>query len=274
MITWVETSESGASTQNPPAVTKNYRLAGVFEESTARGYALQATANIYAGLYRQDVKVDPDGFNIWKITVPYGVLPVTGGQGGGDSWFMEWGWDTTGATAKITQAIEHVNSYRVGATGGNPHMGAIGVHDGEVEGVEVVIPAFKWWEKYRMPRSYATMGYSIICEGLTGCANTTWFRGRVRNTVRFDGAQAGGTIKELDKVELTFHFTASPRVWGVTVGAITGVVKGGWDYGWIEYQSEQDAAAKKNVKQPIAVHVEQVMQYGDFSLLGIGTGLL
>jgi len=37
------------------------------------------------------------------------------------------------------------------------------------------------------------------------------------------------------------------------------------------YVEDVDESAKSIVKKPIGVHVEQVYENGDFSLLGIGT---
>jgi hypothetical protein len=39
---------------------------------------------------------------------------------------------------------------------------------------------------------------------------------------------------------------------------------------WIRYEDDEDTTAKKLIKKPTAVYVEQVYHYGDFSLLGIG----
>ncbi len=40
---------------------------------------------------------------------------------------------------------------------------------------------------------------------------------------------------------------------------------------WVRYEDSEDATAKALVKKPVAVYVEKVYEYGDFSGLGIGT---
>ena len=47
--------------------------------------------------------------------------------------------------------------------------------------------------------------------------------------------------------------------------------KKGWEYLWVRYADEEDAAAKMLVKRPIAAYVEKVYEEGDFSQLGIGS---
>ncbi len=58
--------------------------------------------------------------------------------------------------------------------------------------------------------------------------------------------------------------------WRYDGNAILGISKGGWDCLWVEYGKQVDAASKRLTKTPLAVHVEQVYRFGDFSLLGIG----
>ena len=55
-----------------------------------------------------------------------------------------------------------------------------------------------------------------------------------------------------------------------TIGDITGIAKAAWEYLWVRYGTVQDTDAKKLVKRPTSVHVEQVYNSGDFSQLGIG----
>lgn len=42
------------------------------------------------------------------------------------------------------------------------------------------------------------------------------------------------------------------------------------EYLWVAYQDVEDSGSGKLVKQPLAVYIERVYEYGDFSLLGIG----
>ncbi len=51
---------------------------------------------------------------------------------------------------------------------------------------------------------------------------------------------------------------------------MTGINKRGWDYLWVRYADVEDPTAKMLVQRPMAVYVEQVYPYRDFSGLGIG----
>ncbi|MBC7077795.1 MAG: hypothetical protein H5T92_05745 [Synergistales bacterium] len=82
---------------------------------------------------------------------------------------------------------------------------------------------------------------------------------------------ASGSKRGEEDWEITFRFAASPNATGLTVGEITGIAKKGWEYLWVRYADDVDDDAKVLVKRPIAVYVEQVYQYGDFSQLEIGT---
>ncbi len=82
---------------------------------------------------------------------------------------------------------------------------------------------------------------------------------------------ASGSKRGNDLWELQFRFSASPNKSDIQVGEITGIAKKGWEYLWVLYVEDVDESAKSIVKKPIGVHVEQVYENGDFSLLGIGT---
>ena len=62
---------------------------------------------------------------------------------------------------------------------------------------------------------------------------------------------------------------ASPNANNLSIGGINGINKKGWEYLWVRYVDDKDAAAMMMVKKPLAVYVEKVYQAGDFSLLGI-----
>ena len=49
---------------------------------------------------------------------------------------------------------------------------------------------------------------------------------------------------------------------------ITGIAKKGWDYLWIRYEDSDNLAAKSLIKKPASVHVEQVYDTGNLSLIG------
>jgi hypothetical protein len=267
VITWGERPDSGETSANPRAITLKYVLAGIFERSVAIAYAVLNTAPMVAGLWRQDVKLISKGFKIWWVDVPYGPIQ----QSDPDSGEYRWNFDTTGGTAKITQAKQHVKSYAPSDKTPPNHKGAIGVKEkGEVEGVEIVIPAFKWTETHTLNAKRVGWSYSQILKAITAHVNYASFRGFPAGQVRFDGAQGGQSSKDPGKLEVTYHFTQSDDVEGVTAGDIKDIDKKGWQYLWYEYETVEDKTAVRKAKQPVAAHVERVYDSANFNLLGVG----
>jgi hypothetical protein len=84
--------------------------------------------------------------------------------------------------------------------------------------------------------------------------------------VLFQGAS--GSQRGQEDWEITFSFAASPNATDLTVGDITGIEKKGWEYLWVRYADAEDEETL--IKQPVAAYVEQVDEYGNFALLGIG----
>ena len=279
-----ERPNSRESSTNPESITMQYVLAGLStDDAVCKAFAISATPQrmlSYTGamLWRQDLKMEPQGGDVWYVTVPYGPLaPPTPLE-------MKWAFSTTGGTKKITQAIAHVGSWGVLQNANYlpppDHQGTIGVdEDGNVEGCEIVIPQFKWTETWQLPVSMVPWNYADLCEALTGTVCDAYFRGRGPGRVRFDGAEGMQSSKSSNIVELTYSFASGQDVTGLTIGncqAADGTLpqKGAWQYLWIEYQTTADTTAKRRAKQPRTVHVEQVYYAQDFSQLGLGTGPL
>ena len=202
---------------------------------------------------------------------------------------MKWAFSTTGATAKITQALEHINSYGCTAISGPQqgsycpppnHYGTIGVdEDGNVEGCEIVIPNFKWTETWQLPAAMVPFTYTQTCEQLTGSVNQASFRNRNAGCVRFDGAEGMQSLKTSNIVEVTYSFASTPSTIQLAPPNIQDAngnspQASGWQYVWLEYQTIADTKAKRRAKQPRALHVERVYNATDFSQLLIGTGPL
>lgn len=129
------------------------------------------------------------------------------------------------------------------------------------------MPVYNFSETHYLDDWLVTDAYKAILFALTGKVNAAPWHGFAAGEVLFLGAS--GSKRSNGDWEITFRFAASPNVSGLTVGSITGISKEGWHYMWVRYADTEDAGSKSVVKKPVAVYIERVYDYGDFSLLGI-----
>ena len=218
------------------------------------------------GHYRNEASVKEVGPGTWDGTVTYTPRQSPDGA----SW--QWEFDTSAETVHITQALENIANYAASGTAPD-FKGAIGVNaDGTVEGVDILSPKFDWTEDWQIPASLVTWSYALTLYALTGQTNSGTFRGFPVKSVLFIGANGRRSSRTPEWVDLTFRFKASPS-WSGTLGTIAGISKGPWEYLWVRHEQAEDTTAKKITARPVSAHVERVYDSGDFSALGIGTGL-
>jgi len=256
--------DSRESTEGENASAElRYVIRGTDSDIAAKAALASAAPLLYDGLVRQSYQIERIGEDIWEGTVQFGrrKAPETG-----ESVFQ---FDTGGGTQHITQSIQTVGRYAPPGKIAPDFYGAIGVTKDSVEGVDIVVPAYAFSEIHYLPTSAVTQSYKCTLAALTGKVNNSSFRGFAAGEVLFLGAS--GSKRGEEDWEITFRFQATPNVTGLQVGNITGINKKGWEYLWVRYDDEVDNSARTLVKRPAAVYVEQVYQYADFSLLGIGT---
>jgi hypothetical protein len=210
----------------------------------------------------QHYHIAHQGSGLWEVSVRYGKREP---KEPGESSFS---FDTGGGTHHITHSITTVARYGLpGRPPANFHS-AINVHGDSVEGLDITIPVYNFKETHYIPVALVTPAYKATLFSLTGKVNNAPFKGFAAGEVLFLGAS--GSKRGREDWEITFSFAASPNATGLTVGDITGINKKGWEYLWVRYEDDVDGVAKQLIKKPIAVYVEQVYPYGDFSLLGLG----
>jgi len=217
----------------------------------------------YDGLVRQSLSIERIAEDVWEGTVRYG--PRQPPQMGDSSYQFE----TGGGTQHITHSIQTVGRYAPPGKTAPDFQGAIGVTHDNVEGVDITVPVYNFSETHYIAVELVTNSYKATLFYLTGKVNNAPFRGFATGEVLFLGAS--GSQRGQEDWEITFKFAASPNVQNMTIGDITGINKKGWEYLWVRYADDVDANANALIKKPIAAYVEQVYQYADFSLLGIGT---
>ena len=244
------------------AVELRFLVAGTDNDADVAAQVLFDSPEYYNDLPRESITFTRIGEKEWESTVRYATPPATDTD-------PSFTFETGGATAHITQALSTSGVYVAPGQTAPDFRNAIGVSRDSVDGVDIVVPTYKWTETFRLPAGFVTGSYKAQLFGLTGRTNASGFRGFQAEEVLFEGAR--GSRRGAGDWEISFAFAASPNVTGLTVGNITGINKKGWEYLWCRYADFEDEAAQMLVKRPVAVIVNRVYPSGNFSLLGIGT---
>ncbi len=177
--------------------------------------------------------------------------------------------DTTGGQAKFLTSKETIATFvpaGVAAADFN-YQQAINVsRDGEVQGVDVVVPTMKFTISYRQPNAVITNAYVKLLEELTGTVNNASFFARDAGEVLFLGASGSqGTNSD---PQIDYNFLRSRNTSGQTIGSILNVAKRGHEVLWCVFEDTPNS--KWMPKVPKAIKVERVYDYADLSALGIG----
>ncbi|MBL0920932.1 MAG: hypothetical protein IBJ10_02255 [Phycisphaerales bacterium] len=268
----VEKFNSPAYTSGPNA--SGERRYGIIrsdnDDDAAHAELLAAAPETFNGLPRLDVRTEPIGPGLWDGEAIYGVVNVNY-SGPPETGQSVYSFDTGGATQRITQSKETMAVHAPAGVTAPDFKGAINVTADSVEGVDVTIPAYEFSETHYLANAAVDSAFRTNVANLTGKVNDATFRGFAAGEVLFRGASGtkrGGP--DGDDWELSFRFSVSRNVTGLTIGDMTDIDKGGWEYLWVRYAEEVDDDADAVVKRPIAVFIERVYDEGDFSELGIG----
>ncbi len=221
-------------------------------------------ASVFNGLPRKDITIEaehvdtenPDQ-NIWRATVQYLI--------GFNNTDNITSFDTTGGQQHVTQSLGTVGVY----PSDSPNMGgAIGYDGQNINGVDIITPAYTFTEQHVFNKSQVDDDYRRTLAGLTGSVNNRKFRGFDEGEVLFKGA-AGTMITEdsQTKWQILFHFATSPNRSGFYVGDIYVKEKFGWDYLWVMYGEEVNS--NRLIKRPRSVYIERMYPFGNLSALRI-----
>jgi len=299
MAQWIEDNQSRSATiyrlgkKAASTMTRSYKVFGYTDDTSLHADCNSRISGSlmfwqYPGanvqLRAESYSVSYLGDDAWHVDIQYEKVGADATEP--DPLKRSRSFDTSGGTQHITQALDNVTvftsagrspttvtsvgEYKFPSTA--PSMnGAIGVDDGSVNGVDIVVPALTWTETYDVPHAYVTAAYIKAVAGLTGSVNNGGFRSFDAGEVLFMGAsgsQEWDDQKGNGPWNLAFKFVASPNVTGQKIGDITNVTKKGHQYLWVRY--EDAVSSNQLVKKPKAVYVNNVYREGDFSGLGIG----
>jgi hypothetical protein len=258
-----EAPDSRQMTAKPPSESRIYIADGEFDPLVVKSYAYGGSPAFVthpeAVLFRQDIQVDPLGYRLFRVTVPYAPKKDEQGE-------FSFNFDTTGGQIHIKASKSTVNRY---AATGSPadHKQAIGVHGDNVDGVDIVIPAMKIDCQFSHPLGVVTLNYGFFLAEITGRVNSDMIFGRQPGEILFLGAR--GSDGTTAPATLNYSFAYEKNLAGLVFGAINGVQKDGWDYVWLEFEGQ--VSNGKPARPPKQVNVERVYDRVPLAtLLGFG----
>ncbi|HVS73142.1 MAG TPA: hypothetical protein VHQ47_17940 [Phycisphaerae bacterium] len=226
---------------------------------------------------RETISVDPafdegDDPTWFEVKVPYVIL------GGSQQPYAEgdtkFSFSIGTQSINIKQSKATSNKYSTLGGGAPDLKQCINVTpQGDVQGVDLDFPTYTWTETHYLPASMITDAYkAALYNAMSNPVCNASFRGCAAYEAKILGVEGTERHKEGDW-EVNFRFAGSPNFTGLTVGAISGIAKKGWEYLWVYYEETTATVGSNKVRivQPRDVYVEKV--YGDFdpSTLGIGT---
>jgi hypothetical protein len=242
-----------------------YIISGTDDDIVAKNSLAGAAPALHDGLVRLALQIEPVGPGMWDGTVRYGKAENQQSQAGESSFSF----DTGGGSQHITQSIATVNKYTASGTAPD-FKGAIGVTSDNVEGVDITVPVYNFFETHYIAPADVDDLYKGVIFNLTGKVNNAPFRGLAAGECLFLGASGSRRGRGADDPwEITYRFAGSPNRTNLSIGGISGIAKKGWEYLWVRYQDAVDYVSNNLVKQPLAVYIEKVYEEGDFSTLGI-----
>ena len=250
-FSFYERPNSRDSTNSPPAVTLRYVAQGEHSSSFVNAYALAGTPAIVVHqnqiLYRQDIQLEPAGYDVYYATIPYAQQKKENGS-------FHLTFDTTGGTLNLKASKQTVASYPEGAPN---HGGAIGVKSNkEVEGADIVIPALKISVHFKHPAGIISIPRIKQLARWTGNVNSDTFLTFAAGEILFLGCS--GSEGTDSPTEIGYQFACSENLQNTVIGGITVAQKDGWDVAWIQFKDDVDAG--KPIKPPAFIHVERVYE--------------
>lgn len=258
-----ENPRSRTVTALPPSAELSYTATGTTDSMYVLSHATLATPVIYNGLWRQDIRVDPVASDHFTVTVPYGPFDVTPGE-------FRLSFDTTGGTIHILASRETKQKVKRGGGAAPDFKGLIGVHQDQVDGVDVVIPALRLTVHFQHPLGVVSLARIKALARNTGKVNSDAWLSFKAGEVLFLGAT--GDEGNAAPTNVAYQFACMENASGLTIGNIAGINKNGHEYVWIYYKDGVDAGPPvRPIKTPEFAYVERVYEEVAFkSLLGFG----
>jgi len=201
------------------------------------------------------------GPNIWIVAVHYGPLD---NKQRTTSTASEYSFEIGTATEHVDVSLATYGSY-----GTNPpdykQLVNVSTKDGKlsVGGADILKPHYEFGQSKIYSDAYLTTAKKLAWANMVATLNAAAFQGMEASSVIYLGCS--GNKRGRGDWEVTHRFGYSKNRTAVTIGAITGIEVGGWEYLWVVFDEEEDATAKVVKAVPKWVYVEQMYEQTDFS---------
>lgn len=220
-------------------------------------------------LFAGTPQVNQVAYNLWDVDLEYTSRVIQAGQ-------WTWDFDGTGTTQHITHSLETIACYpdgtppSSGSAKGPNYQNAIGWNNGEIVGADVIVPATKLTITATYPAGTFTLAFAKALGDYAGYMNSVAWLVWQACEVRFLGPRVQDGSQTQSQAVLQFE--VSRNVTGLTVGAVTGIAKAGWDIAWTK--TKQATAVADSITWPVTVpefvYIERVCRTVNFAtLLGI-----
>lgn len=204
---------------------------------------------------------------VWDVDVNYSLWALNE-----NDW--SYSFDFTGGTQHITSAKEHIaDIVDAGEAEGNyQHGGLINVDkDGNVHGLDMVIPVAKFHIQFAMPAILVTDAYKRTLLQLIGKTNNALYKGALKGELLLTGVQGKLSKRNPEVFDISYQWAFEQDAPEFTIGTLPTTHKEGWHYVWTETEQITSPAGGRLTSKLRAYHVERIYDYADFSLLGLGT---
>jgi hypothetical protein len=264
-----EYKRSGRTSWSEQGASRTAILKGKYttDPDEAEAGFLAALPPAIAGIgWLKGYEIDPVGGGCWDCSATYG--PGKRQQQGDPT---KWSFETTGGSAHVEHSLETMGQYRPEGADPIDFKGLIGVTKDGVQGADVTIPVLNLRGTVVLPYSYVTPYWMVAQAYLTGRVNWSAWKGFAPGEVLNLGCSGGlrgatGEDSEADW-EITWALACGPNLMNLTIGDIVGIQKRAWEYLWQYHETFVGNAGDQKflIQKPLAVTVERVYEYGDFS---------
>lgn len=239
---------------------------------------------ILQGCMLRTISMSPDGPDAWRATCSYSQVKIQKKEQEKLTSVGQYRISFSSKSQTLKQyTAKTTTSYAATGDTAPDFKGAINVNaEGEVEGVESIVPSLTVSVTQRYAGASLTPAYALAVSGLVGKYNDDEFLGFPAGTMQLtagDGSLSfeipnpntdlpADPIPPQDR-ELSFEFLFSPNLMGITIGTVTGINKKGHQYMWTLWRDTIDAG--KVFRKPRAVYVQDLfgVEPADFSLIGL-----